>query len=120
MNMGKSTWIIIGLILYFIGGWISKDIILSMIGITGETTLGEITFYECLTYSIIAAIFSLVASSYSPNKNEDPKGFIWLIAITIVTILIKEIPLSVGLIALYNIVNIAAIILSVSTNKNIK
>ena len=80
--MGKLTWIIIGLVLYFIGGWIAKDIIFSMIEITEETTLGEITFYECLTYSIIAAIFSLVASSYSPNKNEDPKGFIWLIAIT--------------------------------------
>lgn len=120
MNMGKLTWIIIGLVLYFIGGWIAKDIIFSMIEITEETTLGEITFYECLTYSIIAGIFSLVASSYSPNKNEDPKGFIWLIAITIVTILIKEMPLSAGLIALYNIVNIAAIILSVSTNKNIK
>lgn len=117
--MGKSTWIIIGLILYFIGGWIAKDILLSA-KVTEDTTLGEVTFYECLTYSIIAAIFSLVASSYSPNKNEDPKGFIWLVAITIVTILIKEMPLSIGLIALYNIVNIAAIILSVSTNKNIK
>ena len=117
--MRKSTWIIIGLILYFIGGWITKDILLSA-KVTEDTTLGEVTFYECLTYSIIAAIFSLVASSYSPNKNEDPKGFIWLIAITIVTILIKEMPLSAGLIALYNIVNIAAIILSVSTNKNIK
>ena len=70
--------------------------------------------YECLTYSAIAAIFSLIAANY-PNisGNEDPKGFIGLIAITIVTILIKEMPL-------YNIVNIAAIILSVVINKNIK
>lgn len=54
--MGKSTWIIIGLILYFIGGWIAKDILLSA-KVTENTTLGEVTFYECLTYSIIAAIF---------------------------------------------------------------
>ena len=40
--MGKLTWIIIGLVLYFIGGWIAKDIIFSMIEITEETTLGEI------------------------------------------------------------------------------
>lgn len=119
--MIKLIWIVIGLIVYLGGGWIAKDIVFSMIDITGDMTLGDITFYECLTYSAIAALFSLIASN-SPNinGNEDPKGFIWLFAITIATILIKEMPLSVGLIALYNIVNITAIILSVSTNKNIK
>lgn len=119
--MAKIIWIVIGLIVYFGGGWIAKDIVFSMMDITGDMTLGNITFYECLTYSAIAAIFSLIAANY-PNisGNEDPKGFIGLIAITIVTILIKEMPLSVGLIALYNIVNIIAIALSVSTNKNIK
>lgn len=119
--VAKVIWIVIGLIAYFGGGWIAKDIVFSMIDITGDMTLGDITFYECLTYSAIAAIFSLIASN-SPNinGNEKPKGFIWLFAITIVTILIKEMPLSVGLITLYNIVNIIAIILSVSTNKKIK
>ena len=77
--------------------------------------------YECLTYSAIAAIFSLVATNIPDiGANDDPKGLICFFAIMIVTILIKEMPLSVGLIVLYNIVNIAAIILSVVINKNIK
>lgn len=119
--VAKVIWIVIGLITYFGGGWIAKDIVFSMIDITGDMTLGDIIFYECLTYSAIAVIFSLIASN-SPNinGNEDPKGFIWLFTITIAIILIKEMPLSVGLVILYNIVNIIAIILSVSTNKNIK
>ena len=70
--------------------------------------------YECLTYSAIAAIFSLVATNIPDiGANDDPKGLICFFAIMIVTILIKEMPL-------YNIMNIAAIILSVVINKNIK
>ncbi|WP_174646353.1 hypothetical protein [Bacteroides sp. Marseille-P8574] len=116
--MGKLIWIFIGLVAYLGGGWIAKDIVLSIIG---DTILGDITFYECLTYSAIAAIFSLVATNIPDiGDNDNPKGLIWFFAIMIVTILIKEMPLSVGLIVLYNIVNIAAIILSVVTNKNIK
>ena len=56
--MIKLIWIVIGLIVYFGGGWIAKDIVFSMIDITGDMTLGDITFYECLTYSAIAALFS--------------------------------------------------------------
>lgn len=115
--MAKLIWIIIGLAAYFIGGWIAKDIVFSMIEITEETTLGDITIYECYTYSAIAAIFSLIASSY--GSNEGPGGGFCLLVITIVTILVKEMPLSVGLIALYNIVNVACIICAVCTNKQI-
>lgn len=80
--VAKVIWIVIGLITYFGGGWIAKDIVFSMIDITGDMTLGDIIFYECLTYSAIAVIFSLIASN-SPNinGNEDPKGFIWLFTI---------------------------------------
>lgn len=40
--MGKLIWIVIGLIVYFGGGWIAKDIVFSMIEITNKTTLGDL------------------------------------------------------------------------------
>ena len=54
--MGKLIWIVIGLIVYFGGGWIAMDIVFSMIDITNETTLGDLTSYEFMTYSVVAGL----------------------------------------------------------------
>ena len=60
--MGKLIAILIGIIIYFGGGWIAKDIVFSMIEITNETTLGTLISYEFITYSIIAGAVSLIAT----------------------------------------------------------
>lgn len=114
--MGKLIWIVIGLIVYFGGGWIAKDIVFSMIEITNETTLGDLTSYEFITYSVVAGIVSLIATLYEDNET----GYISLFAIGITCGVVKEMPLSMGLIILYNIINVGGIIWAICTNDHIK
>lgn len=114
--MGKLIWIIIGIVTYFAGGWIAKDIVFSMTEITGDMTLGDITFYECLTYSVIAGVISVVASLY---KSDGDIEFIPLMFIVGILGCIKTMPISLGLIILYNIVNVSCIIWAICTNRNI-
>ncbi|WP_455587562.1 hypothetical protein [Bacteroides sp.] len=102
--MGKFIWIIICLAIYFGGGWIIKDITFSMLEITGETTLGDIFLYECLIYSIITGVIGLVCAIIG----EGHCGPIFLTMI--IYFIAKELPISMGLIILYNIGNIGSII----------
>lgn len=118
--MEKLIWTIIGLAIYFGGGWITKDIFFSVIEITEKTTLGDITLYECYIYSAIAGLFSLIASCYGQHNKEDSEiKILIVIPIAIGLVLIKRLPLSMGLIALYNIINIGCIIMAVYTNEKI-
>lgn len=114
--MGKLIWIVIGLIVYFGGGWIAKDIVFSMIEITNKTTLGDLTSYEFITYSVVAGVVSLIATLYEDNEI----GYISLIAIGITCGIVREVPLSMGLIVLYNIINVGGIIWAICTNDHIK
>lgn len=114
--MGKLIWIVIGLIVYFGGGWIAKDIVFSMIEITNKTTLGDLTSYEFITYSVVAGVVSLIATLYEDNEIR----YISLIAIGITCGIVREMPLSMGLIVLYNIINVGGIIWAICTNDHIK
>lgn len=116
--MWKFIWIIIGIIVYFGLGWIAKDIVFSMIEITDETTLKDLTNYEFIVYSIVAAVMSFIGGHIGEDfvsLEINPVSIIlyinWIIAVLI--------PLSAGLILLYNIVNIGAIIVAIYTNDNI-
>lgn len=113
--MERLIWIVVGIIIYFGGGWIAKDIVFSMIDITEETTLGDLTLYEYMTYSVIAGVVCLVPTFYKDNS----AGFLSLFAIGIMFAVVKEMPLSMGLIILYNIINIGGIIWAVCTNEDI-
>lgn len=113
--MGKLIWIIIGIIIYFGGGWITKDIIFSMIEITDETTLETLISYEFIIYSIIAGTVSLIASTYAGNET----GLNSILVIGATWFIAKEMPLSTGLIILYNLINIGGIIWAICSNKNI-
>lgn len=113
--MRKLIAILIGIIIYFVGGWIAKDIVFSMIEITDDTTLGTLISYEFITYSIVAGVVSLIAALYEDNEI----GYISLLAIGITCGIVKEMPLSTGLIILYNLINIGGIIWAICTNKHI-
>lgn len=113
--MAKLIWIIIGLAVYFIGGWIAKDIVFSMIEITNETTLGDLVSYEFITYSAVAGLVSAIASLYKDNEI----GYLSLLAIGLAGGILKDMPLSIGVIILYNIINVGAIIWAICTNDHI-
>ena len=45
-DMTRIGWIIVGILVYFLLGWILKDIVFSIITIEGDTTMGDILKYE--------------------------------------------------------------------------
>lgn len=110
--MVKIVWILIGLIVYFGGGWIAKDIVFSMIEITNETTFSDLIGYEFIIYSVVAGLVTLITSLY----HDTDSGTIPLIVIIITCIFVDEMPLSMGLIILYHIINIGGIIWTICTN----
>ena len=44
-DMTRIGWIIVGILVYFLLGWILKDIVFSIITIEGDTTMGDILKY---------------------------------------------------------------------------
>ena len=104
--MSKILNIILGLIIYFIGGWIIESIVFSIIELPIETTFQDMFFYECLIHSILSGLYLFVLSVI--NK-EETTG-IPIAIISIMCVLVYYLPLSYGIIVLYNVVNIVAIV----------
>lgn len=120
--MYKLIWTIIGIIAYFGLGWIAKDIVFSMIEITDETTLKDLTNYEFVIYSAIAVIVSFIGANLGENIEqflENPIAILSAAIIIIPTFVFCLIPLSTGAVILYNIINIGVIIGAIYTNDNI-
>ena len=58
--MTRIGWIIVGILVYFLLGWILKDIVFSIITIEGDTTMGDILKYEQIVYSALTAIYIII------------------------------------------------------------
>jgi len=104
--MERIVLCVLGIAVYFIGGWIAKDIIFSMIEIEPETTLEQIQNYEYLIYSILTGCVLIVIGFIRQEANWSSP----LVMVIFVGILIRVIPLTLGSVILYNVLNIAAII----------
>lgn len=106
--IGKFIAIIIGIIIYFGGGWIAKDIVFSMIEITDETTIRSLIIYEFRIYSIIAGALLLLPLI---DLIDNPSVVIVsLFVIVVAYIIATALPLSTGLIILYHLLNIGGLI----------
>lgn len=114
--MEKLKWIIIGIVIYLICGWIAKKIVFSTIEITGDMTLSDIAHYENLSYYSIPVIIS----SLSWMKNDDVRFLISALLCSIAFIFIEFMPFSMIAVILFNIVNIGVIVWDIYINKEIK
>lgn len=114
--MWKLFLTIISLAVYFGGGWVAKDILFSVIEITDDMTFRDIFYYEALVYSFLTEIIILVICIIDKGYNsffDEPLvdrvlGIGLLLFITFQAI--KIFPLSMGLVILYNIINIGCVI----------
>lgn len=113
--MWKLFLTIISLAVYFGGGWAAKDILFSVIEITDDMTFRDIFYYEALVYSfltwIVILIICIIGKGYNSFFDEPldrVSGIGLLLFITFQAI--KIFPLSMGLVILYNIINIGCII----------
>ena len=70
-DMTRIGWIIIGILVYFLLGWILKDIVFSIITIEGDTTMGDILKYEQIVYSALTAIYIIIMNIVQGDDNGD-------------------------------------------------
>lgn len=69
-DMTRIGWIIIGILVYFLLGWILKDIVFSIITIESDTTMGDILKYEQIVYSALTAIYIIIMDVCKETKME--------------------------------------------------
>ena len=106
--MTRIGWIIIGILVYFLLGWILKDIVFSIITIEGDTTMGDILKYEQIVYSALTAIYIIIMNIVQGDDNGDSSSPIMLVIATYLGA--RFLPLSMGSVILYSVLNIVAII----------
>lgn len=107
--MTRIGWIIIGILVYFLLGWILKDIVFSIITIESDTTMGDILKYEQIVYSTLTAIYIIIMSLSQGLKSKGDDGAPILLVIA-TYFGARFLPLSMGSVILYSVLNIVAII----------
>ena len=117
-DMTRIGWIIIGILVYFLLGWILKDIVFSIITIEGDTTMGDILKYEQIVYSALTAIYIIIMNIVQGDDNGDSSSPIMLVIATYLGA--RFLPLSMGSVILYSVLNIVAIIWGACELKNTK
>ena len=109
-DMTRIGWIIIGILVYFLLGWILKDIVFSIITIEGDTTMGDILKYEQIVYSALTAIYIIIMSLSQGLESKGDDGVSPILLVIATYFGARFLPLSMGSVILYSILNIVAII----------
>ena len=112
-------WEIFAIIVYWLIGWIIKDIYFSMVEIGMDETLEDIWKREMGVYTVVAAIIAGICCLGCASGVEDAEGFLKFllcisgIGIGAVFLIWKFLPMSMGATILANLLNIAAIVFPV-------
>ena len=109
-DMTRIGWIIVGILVYFLLGWILKDIVFSIITIEGDTTMGVILKYEQIVYSTLTAIYIIIMSLSQGLESKGDDGVSPILLVIATYFGARFLPLSMGSVILYSILNIVAII----------
>ena len=109
-DMTRIGWIIIGILVYFLLGWILKDIVFSIITIEGDTTMGDVLKYEQIVYSTLTAIYIIIMSLSQGLESKGDDGVSPILLVIATYFGARFLPLSMGSVILYSILNIVAII----------
>lgn len=109
-DMTRIGWIIVGILVYFLLGWILKDIVFSIITIEGDTTMEDILKYEQIVYSTLTAIYIIIMSLSQGLESKGDDGVSPILLVIATYFGARFLPLSMGSVILYSILNIVAII----------
>lgn len=109
-DMTRIGWIIVGILVYFLLGWILKDIVFSIITIESDTTMGDILKYEQIVYSALTAIYIIIMSLSQGLESKGDDGVSPILLVIATYFGARFLPLSMGSVILYSILNIVAII----------
>lgn len=109
-DMTRIGWIIVGILVYFLLGWILKDIVFSIITIEGDTTMGDVLKYEQIVYSTLTAIYIIIMSLSQGLESKGDDGVSPILLVIATYFGARFLPLSMGSVILYSVLNIVAII----------
>ena len=109
-DMTRIGWIIVGILVYFLLGWILKDIVFSIITIEGDTTMGDVLKYEQIVYSTLTAIYIIIMSLSQGLESKGDDGVSPILLVIATYLGARFLPLSMGSVILYSVLNIVAII----------
>lgn len=109
-DMTRIGWIIVGILVYFLLGWILKDIVFSIITIESDTTMGDILKYEQIVYSTLTAIYIIIMSLSQGLESKGDDGVSPILLVIATYFGARFLPLSMGSVILYSVLNIVAII----------
>ena len=109
-DMTRIGWIILGILVYVRFCWILKDIVFSIITIESDTTMGDILKYEQIVYSALTAIYIIIMSLSQGLESKGDDGVSPILLVIATYFGARFLPLSMGSVILYSILNIVAII----------
>ena len=95
-DMTRIGWIIVGILVYFLLGWILKDIVFSIITIEGDTTMGDVLKYEQIVYSTLTAIYIIIMSLSQGLESKGDDGVSPILLVIATYFGARFLPLSMG------------------------
>lgn len=109
--MLKFLLTILGIAIYFIAGWLVKDIVFANYADPLNTPIINMIKHEALIYCILAGGYSFVIQCFVYD-NDDGVGMYLSEGLCIASyLLLTSLSISTGLIIVFNILNIIAIII---------
>lgn len=106
----KLLAIVVPFIVYFLGGWIVKDIYFSIYPITGDTTIQYISSRELMIYAFIASAYNaLIIIMNDLDDNITMCSIVFLVPLAS-AVLVSFLPLSFGALILNTILCVGTMI----------
>lgn len=111
--MKKFLLAILGIAIYFIVGWLIKDIVFANYTNPLDTPVMNMIKHEALIYCILAGGYSFVIQCfvYSDNDNNEIGMYLPIGLCVAAYFLLTMLSISTGLIIVFNMLNITAIII---------
>lgn len=117
--MKKFLLSVLGIAIYFIVGWLIKDIVFANYANPLDVPVMNMMKHEALIYCILAGGYSFVIQCFVYSNSDDNEIGMYLpIGLSVIAyFLLTLLSISTGLIIVFNLLNIAAIIIGCYKDK---
>lgn len=117
--MKKFLLSILGIAIYFIVGWLIKDIVFGNYANPVDVPVMNMMKHEALIYCILAGGYSFIIQCFVYSDSDDNEIGMYLpIGLSVIAyFLLTLLSISTGLIIVFNLLNIAAIIIGCYKDK---
>lgn len=111
--MKKFLLTVLGIAIYVLVGWLIKDIVFANYANPLDTPVVNMMKHETLIYCILAAGYAFIIQCFIYSNDNNEIGMYLPIGLCVAAyFLLTSLSISTGLIIVFNMLNIAAIIIS--------